>query len=107
THGTGAHFGGLATQVVGASLVTASGEFLRVGEEHQPELLPGVALGLGALGIIVEVTLQCVPAFVLHAVDEPAPLEDVLASLPERVAASDHFEFYWFPHTEVALTKRQ
>src|SRR5690606_37091762 len=28
-------------------------------------------------------------------------------TLPERVAASDHFEFYWFPHTDVALTKRQ
>jgi L-gulono-1,4-lactone dehydrogenase len=107
THGTGAAFGGLATQVVGITLVTAEGEFLRIDEEHQPELLPAVALGLGALGIIVEVTLQCVPAFVLQAVDRPAPLADVLDTLDERVAASDHFEFYWFPHTEVALTKQQ
>lgn len=107
THGTGAQFGGLATQVVGITLVTAAGEFLRIDDEHESELLPAVALGLGALGIIVEVTLQCVPAFVMHAIDEPAPLDDVLATLDERVAASDHFEFYWFPHTEVALTKRQ
>src|SRR5690606_10946108 len=107
THGTGAGFGGLATQVIGATLVTAEGEFLRVSEPESPELLPAVALGLGALGILVEVTLQCVPAFVMHAVDEPAPLEEVLATLDERVEASDHFEFYWFPHTDVALTKRQ
>ncbi|MEV4666714.1 D-arabinono-1,4-lactone oxidase [Microbacterium sp. LWO12-1.2] len=107
THGTGTGFGGLATQVVGITLVTAAGEFLRIDEEQNSELLPAVALGLGALGIIVEVTLQCVPAFVMHAIDEPAPLEDVLATLGERAAASDHFEFYWFPHTEVALTKRQ
>ncbi|HWS50011.1 MAG TPA: D-arabinono-1,4-lactone oxidase [Microbacterium sp.] len=107
THGTGSRFGGLATQVVGLTLITAAGEFLRVDEHENAELLPAVALGLGALGIIVEVTLQCVPAFVMHAVDEPAPLEDVLATLDDRVAASDHFEFYWFPHTEVALTKRQ
>ncbi|MHC9043540.1 D-arabinono-1,4-lactone oxidase [Microbacterium saperdae] len=107
THGTGAGFGGLATQVVGITLVTAAGEFLRIDEEHNREMLPAVALGLGALGIIVEVTLQCVPAFVMHAIDEPAPLPDVLATLDERVAASDHFEFYWFPHTDVALTKRQ
>lgn len=107
THGTGAGFGGLATQVVGVTLITAEGEFLRIDEEHEPELLPAVVVGLGALGIIVEVTLQCVPAFVMHAIDEPAPLEDVLATLAERVAASDHFEFYWFPHTDVALTKRQ
>lgn len=107
THGTGAGFGGLATQVVGATLITAAGEFLRVDENDNPELLPAVALGLGALGILVEVTLQCVPAFVMHAIDEPAPLEDVLETVHDRAAASDHFEFYWFPHTEVALTKRQ
>ena len=107
THGTGAGFGGLATQVVGVTLITADGEFLRIDEEHSPELLPAVALGLGALGIIVEVTLQCVPTFVMHAIDEPMPLEEVLSTIDERVAAADHFEFYWFPHTDVALTKRQ
>ncbi|MFB7251951.1 D-arabinono-1,4-lactone oxidase [Microbacterium sp. NPDC056234] len=107
THGTGARFGGLATQVVGAVLITADGEFLRVSTDENAELLPAIALGLGALGILVEVTLQCVPAFVVHAVDEPAPLEDVLATLGDRVQAFDHFEFYWFPHTEVALTKSQ
>ncbi|MFT4258846.1 D-arabinono-1,4-lactone oxidase [Microbacterium sp.] len=107
THGTGAGFGGLATQVVGLTMITAAGEFLRIDDEHDADLLPAVAVGLGALGIIVEVTLQCVPAFVMRAVDEPAPLDDVLATLDERVAASDHFEFYWFPHTDVALTKTQ
>ncbi|WP_431073734.1 D-arabinono-1,4-lactone oxidase [Microbacterium phyllosphaerae] len=107
THGTGAGFGGLATQVVGVTLVTAAGEFLRIDEEQNAEMLPAVALGLGALGIIVDVTLQCVPVFVMKAIDEPAPLEDVLATLAHRVAASDHYEFYWFPHTDVALTKRQ
>lgn len=107
THGTGARFGGLATQVVGITMITAAGEFLRIDETQNAEMLPAAALGLGALGIIVEVTLQCVPAFTLQAIDEPAPLADVLATLDERVAASDHFEFYWFPHTDVALTKRQ
>src|SRR5690606_33081406 len=64
-----------------------------------------VALGLGALGILVEVTLQCVPAFVLHAVEQPEALEAVLTNLDDRVAAADHFEFYWFPHTDRAMTK--
>ncbi|WP_141894056.1 D-arabinono-1,4-lactone oxidase [Microbacterium kyungheense] len=105
THGTGARFGGIATQVVGATLVTASGELLRIDESENAELLPAVALGLGALGILVEVTLQCVPAFVLHALEQPETLEVVLAGLDDRVAAADHFEFYWFPHTDRAMTK--
>lgn len=105
THGTGSRFGGIATQVVGATIVTADGELLIVDDERHRELLPAVALGLGALGILVDVTLQCVPAFVLHALEAPEPLEDVVSALPQRVESADHFEMYWFPHTDTALTK--
>lgn len=105
THGTGARFGGIATQITAATLVTADGDILVVDEHQNTELLPAVALGLGALGILVEITVQCVPAFVLHAVEHPEPLDDVLATLDDRAASADHFEFYWFPHTDVALTK--
>lgn len=104
THGTGARFGGISTQVVGVTLVTADGELLRVDEDENSELLPAVAVGLGALGIIVEVTLQCVPAFHLAAVERPEPLNEVLDHLDARLAA-DHFEFYWFPGTHTASTK--
>ena len=61
THGTGLGFGGLATQIVAAKLVTGTGELLTVSETERPELLPAVRLGLGALGVLVEVTLQLVP----------------------------------------------
>ena len=103
THGTGLAFGGLATQVVGATIVTADGELLRV-EEGDPEL-PAVALGLGALGILVDVTLQCVPAFGLAAVERPQPLAQAVDGFAGHAASVDHFELYWFPHTDVALTK--
>ncbi|NUJ87169.1 FAD-binding protein [Plantibacter sp. MCCC 1A11337] len=105
THGTGMAFGGIATQVVGVTMVTADGELLTSDAEQEPGLLPALALGLGALGILVEVTLQCVPAFVLHAVERPESLDELLPVLLDRAAAVDHFEFYWFPHTATALTK--
>lgn len=104
THGTGLRFGGIATQVVGVTLVTGDGTLLTVDEDNEPELLPAVALGLGALGVIVDVTLQCVPAFLLEAVERPQPLDDTLAGIADH-AAADHFEFYWFPGTDVAVTK--
>ena len=105
THGTGGGFGGLATQIAGLTLVTGTGELLRIGEDENPELLPAARLGLGALGVLIDVTLQCVPAFLLKAVERPEPLQQTLESYLERSAAEDHFEFYWFPHTETALTK--
>ncbi|TFB84002.1 FAD-binding protein [Cryobacterium algoricola] len=105
THGTGSAFGGLATQIVGLTLVTGDGGLLHVSETENAEIFPAARLGLGALGILVDVTIQCVPAFLLHAVEQAEPLAEVLDTFDERSRTADHFEFYWFPHTEKALTK--
>ena len=67
THGTGSTFGGLATQITALTLVTADGALLEVSERENAELLPAARLGLGALGILMEIELQCVPAFLLRA----------------------------------------
>ncbi|MFC6449091.1 D-arabinono-1,4-lactone oxidase [Cellulomonas gelida] len=109
THGTGARLGGLATQVVGARLVTASGEVVETSPTQEPELFELARLGLGSAGVLAAVTLEAVPAFLLEAVEEPWPLDAVLEQLdgPDGlVEGNDHFEFYWFPHTRRALTKR-
>ena len=105
THGTGSGFRGLAAQLVGLTLVTAEGSILTISETENADLLPAARLGLGALGVIVDVTVQCVPAFLLHAVEKPEPLASVVDNFEARAAAADHFEFYWFPHTETVLTK--
>jgi FAD-linked oxidoreductase len=106
THGTGARFGNLSSQIVALRLVTAEGAVLDCSAESHPEVFSAARVGLGALGVISTVTLQCVPAFRMHAVEEPMPVDDVLANLDELVADNDHFEFYWVPHTRWALTKR-
>jgi FAD-linked oxidoreductase len=103
THGTGATLGGLATQIVGVSLVLADGTVLRVSADDP--IFPAARLGLGALGVLTDITVRCVPAFKLRAVERPEPLPAVLESYVEQASAPDHFEFYWFPHTTVALTK--
>ncbi|WP_066900512.1 D-arabinono-1,4-lactone oxidase [Mycolicibacterium houstonense] len=105
THGTGATFGGLATQVVGLTLVAGDGQVVHIDELRNAELLPAARVGLGALGVIVEVTLQCVPSFAIRAVEKVEPLHDVLDSFDQRMTQADHFEFFWLPHTDVALTK--
>jgi len=105
THGTGGAFTGLAGQIVAVTLVTGDGELLTVSETENAELLPAARLGLGALGIVVEITIECVPSFALRAVEKPEPLADVLDDWMARSGGVDHFEFYWFPHTETALTK--
>jgi L-gulono-1,4-lactone dehydrogenase len=106
THGTGASLGGLATQAVGFELVLADGSVVSCSASSRPELFAAAQVGLGAVGVVATVTLQCVPAFSLVADERPMPLEDVLASVDELAAANDHFEFYWFPYGRKALVKR-
>ncbi len=105
THGTGLGFGGIATQIRALTLVTGTGEVLSCSATENADVFAVARVGLGALGIITSVTLQCVDAFMLHAMERPEPLADVLATLEERSRNHDHFEFYWFPHTDTALTK--
>lgn len=105
THGTGDRYRGFAWQVKGLKLVLADGSIVQCTEFERSELFAAARLGLGALGVIAEVTLQCVPAFRLKAVERPERLDTVLENLDELVSENDHFEFYWFPHTARTLTK--
>jgi FAD-linked oxidoreductase len=105
THGTGGAFPGLAGQIVAVTLVTGDGSLVTVSETENPELLPAVRVGLGALGILVDLTVQCVPAFLLHAVEGRESLSDVLETYSARTDSTDHFEFFWFPHTDAVQTK--
>ena len=106
THGTGAGVGSLASGVVGLQLVTADATVRECSPERDRELFEAARVGLGALGVVTAVTLRAVPAFSLHAHETVEPVEAVLADLDRHVAANDHFEFYWVPHTGLARTKR-
>jgi L-gulono-1,4-lactone dehydrogenase len=106
THGTGARLGNLSTAVVGLRLVTADGTVLDCSADRHPEVFAAARVGLGALGVISTVTLRTVPAFTLHAVEETRRVDAVLAELDTLVDGNDHFEFFWFPGTEHATTKR-
>jgi L-gulono-1,4-lactone dehydrogenase len=100
THGTGVRFRNLSAQVERMRLVTASGETRDLEGE---ELLAG-RVSLGALGVVSELTMRCVPAFTIHRVDEPRPLEEVLDGLDDSVDGNDHFELFVFPYASRALT---
>ena len=68
---------------------------------ENPEVFAAARVGLGALGVVTAVTLQCEPAFVLRAEERPDAARRGARRLRRaRRPGTDHFEFYWFPHTE-------
>ncbi len=105
THGTGSDFTGLAAQITGFRLVTANGQAVECSAATRPELFAAAGIGLGAFGVLTEVTVQCVPSFLLAADEHPEPLSAVLENFDEIASSADHVEFYWFPHTDTALVK--
>jgi L-gulonolactone oxidase len=105
THGTGARFRSLSAQVEAVEMVLADGSTLELSAAGDPAGLACARIGLGALGLVCAVTIRTVPAFTLHRVDGPKPLDETLARLDELNEANDHFEFYVFPNTEIALCR--
>ena len=106
THGSGGAVASLSAMVVGAELVTGTGEVLIVTRDRHPEILDLVRLSLGALGVLTWVTLQVEPVFVLEAVEQPMAWDRVLGTFDELAAECHHLDLYWFPHTDRFLTKR-
>jgi L-gulonolactone oxidase len=105
THGTGARLRNIPSQVVELALVLADGSTLVCSPERDPESFRAARVGLGALGVVAEVTLRCVPAFTLCGIDAPAPLDQTIERFEELALANEHFEFYVFPHCDTALTR--
>jgi L-gulono-1,4-lactone dehydrogenase len=115
THGTGPAFGNLSTQIRSLRLVDARGEVHDLGPPTaddgdrrtgpDDERLLAARIGLGALGVVTEIELQVVDAFVLRGHDRTEPLDRVMAQFDQRVASHRHFEFYAFPYSDRALTR--
>jgi L-gulono-1,4-lactone dehydrogenase len=106
THGTGRDIGGMAAQVAGLELVLADGTVRTCTAVDSPNLFDAARVGLGALGIVTSVTFRIVPLFLLEAREEPMRWSEVISRLDELTSQNEHFEFYWFPHTEGCLIKR-
>jgi len=104
THGTGERFQNVSAQIAALEIVTADGSLATV-DESDPGLLRAARIAIGALGVVYSVTVRTVPAYTIRRVDSPRPLADVLDSLAELNAGTDHFEFYVFPHTGTALCR--
>jgi FAD-linked oxidoreductase len=104
THGTGRGVASIAAQVASLEMVLADGTITSCPAGS--DLLRAARVGLGALGVLTAVTFRVVPAFLLSAQEEPMRWTEVIARLDELTSGNEHFEFYWFPHTEGCLTKR-
>lgn len=84
THGSGVRNQTLASSVAAFDVVTANGELVTFSREKDGERFLGAVVNLGALGAIVRLTLDLLPAFeVRQLVYEKLPFTEVVAHFDE------------------------
>lgn len=74
THGSGDRNGNLATFVRAMEIVTASGEIVALDRDQNGDAFRASVVGLGAMGIVTQLTLDVVPAFTIR--------QDIYENLP-------------------------
>lgn len=106
THGTGGLKASLSAQVSALEMVVGDGSVVRASAAENPDVLAAARLGLGALGVLTELTFDVEPLGVLLAHEEPMLWDEALDRYDEFIAESHHCDMYWFPHTDRMQVKR-
>ena len=102
-HGTGAQLPTVDDTVVSMKLITPSRGTIEVSHTQEPELFALAKVGLGALGVVCEVTLQCVPAHELLEHTFVRSQEWVKQHHRQTLQENKHVRYMWVPYTDTVV----
>ena len=103
THGTGADFGSLSSEVRSLTLMTAKGEEIECSARNQRELFLAAKTSLGVLGLLTKIEMRVEPSFKLHRQTWFEPYHALMARARNLFFKHRHFEFYYIPFTDYCL----
>lgn len=95
THGSGVSNQNLAAQVAALKLVTSSGELVSLSRANDGENFNGAVIGLGGLGVVVELTLDLLPAYEMSQhVYLNLPVESLEVHFDEMMSSAYSVSFF-------------
>lgn len=97
-HGTGQLPAHLSDQVISLRLIDGTGTIHEVGPGD--DLFKAAVGGVGSVGVITQVTVQCVESFNLLQESWVESREWAEANLERLLAENDHVSFYAYPFTD-------
>ncbi|KAF7307712.1 hypothetical protein MKEN_01131300 [Mycena kentingensis (nom. inval.)] len=97
THGAGSAFGVLSTHVLALTVLLPDNRLVSCSPSENKELFRASVCGLGATGILINITLELEPAFNLRDTHTVRPFDEVMANLDQIKDAGEHVRLWWFP----------
>jgi FAD/FMN-containing dehydrogenase len=97
-HGTGRDWGFVSEEVASIKLIDGKGDVYELGPED--DLFKAAIGGIGAVGIITEVTVQAVERFNVEQKVELSTWSFVKENLEDLIKKNVHLSLYLFPFTD-------
>lgn len=94
THGTGLRLQNMSQSIVEMKLVTGTGDLLKITGADR-DLLDAARVSIGALGIITEVTIECVPLYDLEHTVYWCKFNDVIDKIDVLNEENERFLIWW------------
>lgn len=106
-HGTGAEFPTVDEQVVALKIITPAAGELDLSKSETDEdddmLFRLARTSLGMLGVVAEITLQCVPAHRLIERTKVVKREQVVENHTRWLKEHRHLRYMWIPYTDAVV----
>lgn len=104
THGTGRGIQAMHGAIVAMRIATPTGEIIECSATQKPEIFNAARVGLGAFGVVTEVTLQNQALTRVAKRVEIRPTEEVFEDWPSLRQRHRNVEFYVLPFTGHSVT---
>lgn len=107
THGSSLKHGLISESITSLTILLSNSQLVTCSKSKNPQLFRAALLSLGALGIIVEITIQVVPDFDISWSQTLHSLDSVLNSWDKDLWKTDEFtRVWWLPYLSRAVIWR-
>ena len=105
THGTGITLQSMSNQLRNITMVTGTGEILKIDGGKNCDLLNAVGVSFGSVGLITEATLKMIPAYKLKVESFAENMKVSLEKYKARLQDNRHLEMFYFPVGDWSMVK--
>lgn len=102
-HGTGKRIAPVDHYVTKLKMVTPGRGTIELTREKDGRLFELARLAIGCLGVVVEVTMECIPAHKLIEHTYVLTREEVVANKEKLLEDHKHTRFMWIPYTDAVI----